>query len=279
MANMYGALSGAMENTGIINSAPVGNFNFVLTVDGIYDVPLKGVRAFQKVNQYEKIREGGVNDYVHLKRAPIQDAHTIQFERYISASLFDPLANGAEFAIPLILWIKRSANNKKTDIDKFNTDNAADIAAGKSAAKTYESGDFDSSSVRLYIFTGATVMSKEYGALDAEHSGLCTEIVTVGYKELYIVPNLYTFFGGGTDIKSIGNMGELDNTDSSAREEFKKAQQEAHSAALKKHAKEKKTAEKKAAEDEAKAKAHLEDIKASEAKRNEEEKANKKRGR
>lgn len=202
----------------IYKSDPVGSFNFVLTVEGIYDIPLKSVRAFQKVNQYEKIREGGVNDYVHLKRAPIQDAHTIQFERYVSASLVDPLANGAELTVPVILWLNRAANNGLTDAEKNGTD--------------YSDDDYDTSSVRLYIFTGCTVMSKEYGALDAEKSGLATEVVTMGYKELYIVPNLYTFFGGGTDITSIGQMGELDNVDEDARAKFKEQQQKDYDAAV-----------------------------------------------
>ena len=202
----------------VYKSDPVGSFNFVLTVEGIYDIPLKSVRAFQKVNQYEKIREGGVNDYVHLKRAPIQDAHTIQFERYVSASLVDPLANGAELTVPVILWLNRAANNGLTDARKNGTD--------------YSDNDYDTSSVRLYIFTGCTVMSKEYGALDAEKSGLATEVVTMGYKELYIVPNLYTFFGGGTDISSIGQMGELDNVDETARASFKEQQKKEYEAAV-----------------------------------------------
>lgn len=185
------------DTGGFYKSDPVGSFNFVLTVEGMYDIPLKGVRAFTKTNQFERIKEGGVNDYVHLKRAPIQDAHTIQFERYVSGTLVDPLANGAELALPVVLWLKRASNNEYTD--------------ARAADKEYN-GDFDSSSVRLYIFTGCVVMSKEYGALDAEKSGLATEVVTMAYKELYIVPNLYTFFGGGTDIKSFGQGGELSNS-------------------------------------------------------------------
>lgn len=274
--DMYGMLSGATEDVALFNADPVGNFNFVLTVEGIYDIPLKGVRAFQKVNQYEKIREGGVNDYVHLKRAPIQDAHTIQFERYMAASLFDPLANGAELVIPLILWIKRSSNNGATDVNNYNRKNAADIKAGTKKQKNYNSDDYDSSSVRLYIFTGATVMSKEYGALDAEHSGLCTEIITVGYKELYIVPNLYTFFGGGTSEKSIGKMGELD-VDTGTRDDFAKAQKADYDDMVKEHEKQAKDAAKKVEDDKAAAKKHLEETEAAEKKRLEEEEEKKKK--
>jgi hypothetical protein len=37
---------------------------------------------------------------------------------------------------------------------------------------------------RTYTFTGCTVMSKEYGELNAESSGLHTETTTIGYREL-----------------------------------------------------------------------------------------------
>jgi len=229
MANLYG-LSDSVLGEGIYKSDPIGSFNFILTVEGMYDIPLKAVRSFQKVNQYEKIKEGGVNDYVHLKRAPIQDAHTIQFERYLTASLVDPLANGAELAMPVILWLKRAANNGLTDVRVDQMKN------GSASKKTYSDNDYDTSSVRLYIFTGCVVMSKEYGALDAEKSGLVTEVVTMAYKELYIVPNLYTFFGGGTDLKSLGKTGELTSVDENARKEFLEKQQEEYKSKVAEHA-------------------------------------------
>lgn len=233
----YGIMDGTIgDSGGFYKSDPVGSFNFVLTVEGMYDIPLKGVRAFQKVNQFERIKEGGVNDYVHLKRAPIQDAHTIQFERYVSGTLVDPLANGAELALPVILWLKRASNNGLTD-------------ARVDSKKTYTDEDYDSSSVRLYVFTGCVVMSKEYGALDAEKSGLATEVVTMAYKELYIVPNLYTFFGGGTDIKSMGQGGELANIDEAARADFKKQQEADWAKAKQDHDQAAEDAKKKAEED------------------------------
>lgn len=247
MANMYGISDSLFGDKGFYKSDPVGNFNFVLTVEGIYDIPLKGVRAFQKVNQFEKIREGGVNDYVHMKRAPIQDAHTIQFERYVSGTLLDPLANGAELAMPVILWLKRSANNSYTD--------------ARAAGKNVEDGDFDSSSVRLYIFTGCVVVSKEYGALDAEHSGLATEVVTMAYKELYVVPNLYTFFGGGTDISSWGQTGELKYPVSESDRKDFEARKQKNDEAAKKNKELAEDAAKKAEEDKKKAEEYMEQSK------------------
>ena len=65
----------------IYNPAPA--FNFVLEVEAVYFLPLKSVRAFTKENEYEYIREGGVNDYIHLKRKPISKPFTFQIERYV----------------------------------------------------------------------------------------------------------------------------------------------------------------------------------------------------
>lgn len=129
------------------------NFNFLLRVEGIYDVPCKGVRAFTKENEYEFIKEGGLNDYVHLKRKPISKPFTLVVERYASVDILDPLPLGAELTLPVILMISRRAN------------------------------DFGRSK-RTFTFTGCTVMSKEYGGLDAEKSGLLTETVTISYREM-----------------------------------------------------------------------------------------------
>ena len=45
--------------------------------------------------------------------------------------------------------------------------------------------------IRTYIFTGAVVMAKEYGELNSERSGLVTETVTIGYRELMCVNTDY----------------------------------------------------------------------------------------
>ncbi|WP_029322093.1 hypothetical protein [Butyrivibrio sp. AE3004] len=146
---------------------PVTAFNFVLEVEAIYYVPLKSVKAFTKENEYEYIREGGVNDYVHLKRKPISKPFTFQVERYVGTdTVNDPLANGTEFILPLVLYIY------------------------KHKAKQGYASSAPSDPSRIYIFTGCTVISKEYGALDAERSGLLTETSTIAYRELIVVPKL-----------------------------------------------------------------------------------------
>ncbi len=158
------ALAAASDIMDTLHNA-VPAFNFVLEVEAIYYVPLKSVKAFTKENEYEYIREGGVNDYVHIKRKPISKPFTFQVTRYVGTDRFmDPLANGTEFILPLVLYIY------------------------KSKAKQGFFSSAPSSPSRTYVFTGATVIGKEYGELDAERSALLTETTTIAYRELIVVP-------------------------------------------------------------------------------------------
>lgn len=137
------------------------NFNFVLRVDGMFDVPLKSVRAFTRENEYEYIQEGGLNDYVHIKRKPVSKPFTLVCELYIGSQLNDPLSNGTELTLPLMLYVGKNVGGK------ISVENAG----------------------RYYVFTGAVVMSKEYGQLDAERAGLLTETVTIGYNRMFCITN------------------------------------------------------------------------------------------
>lgn len=128
-------------------------FNFMLRVEGLIDVPCKSVRAFTKENEFEFIKEGGLNDYVHLKRKPISKPFTLVVERYAAVDYVDPLPLGEEITAPLILMISNYQN------------------------------DFFPAR-RTYTFMGCTVMSKEYGALDAEKGGLLTETITIAYRQM-----------------------------------------------------------------------------------------------
>ncbi len=139
---------------------PAVNFNFMLRVEGIYDLPCKSVHVFQKENEYEFIQEGGLNDYVHMRRKPISKPFTFQVERYVGTDILDPLANGTDLVLPIILMINRY--------------------------RIY--GDF--LPVRMYVFTGCTVMSKEYGELNAEKSGLLIETTTIAYRELLCIDDV-----------------------------------------------------------------------------------------
>ncbi|MBQ3105294.1 MAG: hypothetical protein IJC59_05465 [Lachnospiraceae bacterium] len=138
---------------------PAVNFNFMLRAEGIFDLPCRSVRAFQKENEYETIQEGGLNDYVHLRRKAISKPFTFQVERYVGVDILDPLANGTDLVLPLILYVNRYS--------------------------VY--GEFYP--VRMYVFTGCTVMSKEYGELNAEQSGLLLETTTIAYREMFAMDN------------------------------------------------------------------------------------------
>ncbi len=165
IANFFDTITG---NNASFN--PVPSYNFVLLVEGMYYLPLKSVRAYNKENEYEYIQEGGVNDYVHMKRKPISKPFTFQIERYIDTGVtrfFDPLSNGTELILPCILFVYRS-----------------------NASKGWDSQiDAESWAARYYTFTGCVVMSKEYSELNSEKSGLITETVTIGYRELLVITN------------------------------------------------------------------------------------------
>ncbi len=130
------------------------NFNFMLRVEGLFDLPCRKVRAFTKANEYEYIQEGGLNDYVHMRRKPVSQPFTFQVERYVGVDYIDPLQPGTDLILPIVLFVCRM--EMKNNFMPFRT----------------------------YTFTGCTVMSKEYGELNAEQSGLHTEITTIGYREL-----------------------------------------------------------------------------------------------
>jgi len=193
------AIDSGSEDGFLISSMPLQNFNFWLLVEGVMSVPLKSVRAFQKTNQYERIKEGGVNDYVTLKRSQIQEPHQLVVERYMMSSLVDPLANGAELTLPLILGI--------------------DHASRSWSDSTH--------AARYYAFTGCTVMSKEYGELNAERSGLATETITIGYKMMYLVPNLLSMGGDPSKAPTTNNsIGDAAVTESINKQLVAKAQEE-----------------------------------------------------
>ncbi|SFN83529.1 hypothetical protein SAMN05216351_101318 [Pseudobutyrivibrio sp. JW11] len=137
---------------------PVPGFNFLLRVEMVFDVPVKSVRAFTKNFEYEYIQEGGLNDYVHMRRKPISQPFTLEIERYAATDLYyDPLQNGTELMLPLLLFVS-----------------------------PYQ-GDFMGYSRRTFAFTGCTVTGKEYGALDAEKGGLLTETIKIAYRQIVVL--------------------------------------------------------------------------------------------
>lgn len=148
------------ENKGL---HPLVNFNFTLQVEGIYNLPCKSVRVFQRENEYEYYQEGGLNDYVHMLRKPISKPMTFQVERYVGVDMFDPLALGTDLILPVLLSVSRYQGE-----------------GGSGGWKQPQ---------RIYTFTGCTVMSKEFGELDAEKSGLLLETTTISYREMVCLDN------------------------------------------------------------------------------------------
>lgn len=224
---------GAYDNEGYRkafgSATPLTNFSFILRVEGALEIPIKGVRPIVRNNNYERIKEGGINDYVHFKRKPVEEAYTIQIERYLSNSVLDPLANGVELTIPLILQVMKT-NSFRNSSDKE-----------------------DQNTGKVYVFTGCVVMGREYGALDSERSGLATEIITIGYKELFVLPNI-TSLGGENPSKfdaSKNNTARLEQDKKNKEADEKKKKDE--EAKRKAYAEQ----EKKAAEDEKKRREEL----------------------
>ncbi|MBO4457637.1 MAG: hypothetical protein J5802_07950 [Butyrivibrio sp.] len=145
---------------------PVTGFNFVMEVEQKYLLALKSVKAFNMENEYEYIQEGGVNDFVHMRKKPVSKPATIQVERYIGTDrFFDPLIIGKELNYPINLYLYRNEGRRGT-VENENE-----------------------SPARIYIFTGCVVTGKDYGELNAEQSSLVTESITIAFRELSVVNN------------------------------------------------------------------------------------------
>lgn len=150
---------------------PAVSYAFALQVEAAFMLPCRSVRVFTKENEFDYYQEGGLNDYVHMLRKPISKPFTFQVERYVGVSasadfnmgFVDPLTLGTDLILPLVLYVNRSPSPDWADNISF--DNCA----------------------RAYIFTGATVISKEYGELNAEQSKLLTETTTIAYRELFTI--------------------------------------------------------------------------------------------
>ena len=172
---------------------PLVSFNYMLRVEGAFDLPCKSIRSFSRENEFEYIQEGGLNDYVHSRRKPISKPFTFSVERYVGTDIYDPLQLGTELILPVILLVSRYTN--RFDITK-----------------------------RAYVFTGCTVTGKEYGELNAEQSGLLTETTTITYRELVVVDmpndqNLDTWdFDGSLKGKGTRRAKTVESTESEKRQ-------------------------------------------------------------
>ena len=134
------------------------NMNFVLLVEG-RETACRSVRAFEHETEYETIQEGGVNDYVHIRRKPSSKPVTFQMERYRTAG-----EDGSE--------------------ELFNVGTALkqDMVLMVSSVQ----GDFKNP-VAQFTFSGCIVTGKHYSELEAEKSGLLTETVTIICERLTVI--------------------------------------------------------------------------------------------
>lgn len=96
-----------------------------------------------------------MNDYVQLREKPSSKPNILQVERYIGEKYLDPLPVGKRCEIPLVLYVARH------------------LKAFTDAPMTF-------------TFSGCTVLSKKYGDLDAEHSGLLTETIQIAYQKVAV---------------------------------------------------------------------------------------------
>lgn len=154
MANYIG------YNTG---EAVMPGFNFILRVEMAQDCPCRAIKGLRRENEFDYIQEGGLNDYVHMKRKPISRPFTFQVERYAGIDYLDPLALGTELTLPLLLMVY-------------------DRPVFSSASNAL-------SPHRTYVFTGCTVISKDYGDLNAENSGLVVETTTIAFRQMACIDN------------------------------------------------------------------------------------------
>lgn len=137
---------------------PLVGFNFMLRVEMAFDLPCKSVRAFTREMEYELIQEGGLNDYVHMRRKPQSQPFTFEVERYVGTDAIDPLPLGGELTLPVLLFVAREPR-------KFIPFMVA----------------------RTFSFFGCRVTKRVYSQLDAEHSGIATDVTTIAYDQMMVV--------------------------------------------------------------------------------------------
>lgn len=132
---------------------PLANYNFLLQVEGMYDIPCKGVKGINQELEYEYIQEGGLNDRVHMRNKQQSKPYTFQIERYVGTPYEDIFIPDRVFKLPILLIVSR-----------------------------YQ--EFFIKPSRTYKFNGCRVTSKDYGEFQSEQSGFLTETVTISYDTI-----------------------------------------------------------------------------------------------
>jgi len=146
-------MSQGMSQGMMVQKEPLINYNFLLRVEGMFDLPCKSITGVQRKEEYEYIQEGGVNDYVHIRRKPASEPNIFQVECYVGTGQEDVLSLGTRFSMPMQILIARCA------------------------------GDFEKPK-RTFEFKGCVVTEKQYGELNAERGEILTEITTIAYQTM-----------------------------------------------------------------------------------------------
>ena len=68
---------------------PLTSFAFMLRVELAFDLPCRAIKGLRRENEFDYIQEGGLNDYVHMKRKPISRPFTFQVQRYVGLDYLD----------------------------------------------------------------------------------------------------------------------------------------------------------------------------------------------
>lgn len=152
---------------------PLVNYNFVLRVEGIYDIPCKSIKNINNEAEYEYIQEGGVNDRVHMRKKPLSKPYSFQVERYVGTPYEDIFTLDKVFNTPVLLLVSRYQ-------------------------KHFEKPG------RTYSFEGCRVISKDYGEFQGEQSGFLTESVTIAYDAMK-----YQQDGNDVEIPQMAFTGEV----------------------------------------------------------------------
>lgn len=128
------------------------NMNFTVRADG-REIPCRSVQGMQRQREQEFIREGGQNDFVHVRPKPVSRAQILKLECLASKSNEDILPLGRILSEPLVVETKPDASSGKL--------------------------------VR-FTFGGCMVVDKIYGDLRAEKGGLLEETISVAYQEMKV---------------------------------------------------------------------------------------------
>ena len=80
------------------------------------EIGCKSIQGLEEETEYEYIQEGGLNNYVHIRRKPVLRPVALVIERYVmDGEDEDPMPCGAVFADPVAVIVKRDGRRSPQD--------------------------------------------------------------------------------------------------------------------------------------------------------------------